>query len=605
MIFGARKCERAGAKAVRGLHIRERSRTRAARGSLAVLTLVVALLLPGSSATASAKSFVWSGDSAETRWSAIKNWGGEVAPSSGQPIELEFPHIPGCTGSCYDSKNDLSGLDVEAMAIDDGDEYELSGEEIDLGSGGLTISPGAGTSGSAGDLLELPIRLSESQTWSIAGRPAGQLGETGAAVFGKLSGQSSDLTTSLANGAELVLENETEVGAVALKGADTGEAAVLNGFIAFFGDLDFHDGNQVDLDHAALIGAGTMGALQTDQAELLVGTGTIPAEGIVADSVTLDAGSEATFQIAGAESRVGYDYSQLASLGAVDLAGATLAVDVKPASAQSNACPTLRQGQTFTFVSTPAALSGTFANAPEGGPEIPITFAARCGQRTQTMRIAYHRSGATETVTGTVEAAAAERQEEHERQEREQRERERQQQEERERQQREREKSDQLTEEEVRKVSEANAREAARAQQEVKEREEQVNKELVQKVEEAAHEHEPADTRPDSGGNATLTSSTLVENGGNRVLVKLACKGAGACRGKLTLATKGRRASKIGAADFSIAAGEKATVTIRLTAAGRALLRAAHDRLDATLAIVTDGASHRHADAVRLRPGGK
>ncbi len=98
------------------------------------------------------------------------------------------------------------------------------------------------------------------------------------------------------------------------------------------------------------------------------------------------------------------------SRGPVELAGAIVVVVGKPL--ESGGCPVLAPGQKYTFVSTTGALLGTFSDAPEGGPEIPIIFANECSNSPQTMRISYNRTGGTETVTGTVEARVKEKQEE-------------------------------------------------------------------------------------------------------------------------------------------------------------------------------------------------
>ncbi len=56
-----------------------------------------------------------------------RNWSGGVAPS-GTVGTLSFPKLkPGClafpTTSCYSTENDISGLNVGAMSIDDSVPY--------------------------------------------------------------------------------------------------------------------------------------------------------------------------------------------------------------------------------------------------------------------------------------------------------------------------------------------------------------------------------------------------------------------------------------------------------------------------------------------------
>ena len=101
----------------------------------------------------------------------------------------------------------------------------------------------------------------------------GGVGENVAAVLGNLNGSANALTVEISNEAGVFLENETEVGPVAIDGANTGEAGVFNGFVGFFGDLNYLDGNPVSLSHIFFIGSGAVGALTTSHAELDVGSG--------------------------------------------------------------------------------------------------------------------------------------------------------------------------------------------------------------------------------------------------------------------------------------------------------------------------------------------
>lgn len=367
-------------------------------------------------AGADASPFVWTGNAGRD-WSLAGNWEAGSAPSISEPVTLEFPRLPGCPSTCYVSENNLSGVTAESIKIDNGDEYALGGDGITLGGGGLTASPASGSSGPAGDFIDLPVQLSASQTWSIAGRNGGGLGENGALVGGRLTGSSTTgLTFEISNEAALLLDNETEVGPATIGGADPNEAGIFNGFVEYSGELNSSNGNPVSLNHIFLIGSGAFGALSTNHAELDIGNATSEVEGIVADSATFDNGSEVGFQITGEGDTAGEDYSHLESTGPIELGDSTLFVEgLKP---EGGSCPLLHRGQTYTFVSTTGKLSGAFANAPEGGPETEVAFTKECDKSPRLMRIEYHETGATETVTGTVEAAARETelQEEHERQ---------------------------------------------------------------------------------------------------------------------------------------------------------------------------------------------
>jgi type IV secretory pathway TrbD component len=90
---------------------------------------------------------------------------------------------------------------------------------------------------------------------------------------------------------------------------------------------------------------------------------------------------------------------------------------------------------------------------------------------------------------------------------------------------------------------------------------------------------------------ASLVSRRIIVLSRARAAVKLIWRGAGSCRGKLTLRVKvkaGKRPTTrtIGVGTFSVAGGKARTVTIKLNALGRALLKRAHGRLTASLVIV-------------------
>jgi hypothetical protein len=95
-----------------------------------------------------------------------------------------------------------------------------------------------------------------------------------------------------------------------------------------------------------------------------------------------------------------------------------------------------------------------------------------------------------------------------------------------------------------------------------------------------------------SGCTAALLSRSVPVLSKGRATVRLAWRGAGACTGKLTLSLKVRRGKKIrtrtiGTATFALSPGRARSVVIKLNAAGRALLRSRHGRLNASLRIVS------------------
>jgi hypothetical protein len=359
---------------------------------------------------AGATSFTWTGEAPAStpNWSSGANWGGS-GPSGGSTVGLSFPHLTEATcatssptEACYTSNNDLAGMTVESMQIDDGDEYFIEGQGVTLGGGGLSASPASGSSGSAGDILVLPMSLGAPQTWSIAGRSGGAIGENGVLLAGNVTGSANALTVDLSNGPGFYLAGDTEVGPLTIQGANTSGAGVSNGVAALFGSqLNSSDGNPVTLSHIFFFGAGSVGPLTGVGAEVYVAIGGEPPAGTLqAASATFDSASELDFEVDGPGTLAGSDYSRLTSSGNVDLGGASVSLHVNPPSA-GKPCPSLAPGTQYTLVSTTGTLSGSFGNAPEGA-EIPIKFAKSCTQVSQYLKIAYNRAGTAQTVTGTV-----------------------------------------------------------------------------------------------------------------------------------------------------------------------------------------------------------
>ena len=383
-----------------------------ARACCLLVTLGLCLAL-AAAAAANAASFAWAGRSTTTAdWSLASNWEGE-APTASTEIELlTFPRLTStactteqATHRCYVSSNNVGGLSAQSVKIDDGDEYLISGKPLTVGSGGLRVAPEIGSSGSAGDVLLMPLQLSAPQRWEIADRSGGKIEENGMFLSGEVTGSSNALTVELSNGPALALDNDTEVGPLTIEGPNATGERIANGAVLLGdGELNSSDRQPVDLRHVFFTGTGALGPLRSEGATLDVGSATEPTEGLEASSVALDAASGVVFEIMGSEMTAQSDYSQLVSGGPVELAGSLVVVVGKPS--EQAPCPVLVPGETYTFLSTTGRLSGTFANAPEGGPEISISFANECSQLARTMRINYNRGGGIETVTGTVEEEA-------------------------------------------------------------------------------------------------------------------------------------------------------------------------------------------------------
>jgi hypothetical protein len=565
-----------------------------ALGVLAILGLTLVLV----SAADASTNFTWSGNANAPvpEWSEATNWTPETAPISGEEIEaLSFPALAGkglsCTfttpnGGCgYGSENNVSNLTAESMNIDDGEDYSIIGKPITLGAGGLFASPTTSTSTLTISELDLPIVLDASQAWNIGDQGAQNLFENDLYLEGSLTG-SGALTVTLNDGPALYVENKTEVGPVVIDGANASGEHIENGAL-FLGDgeLNSSDREPVDLSNIFFSGAGTIGALSADNSTLHVGYETDPAEGIRASSVKLGANAAVLFNIVSSGTTAQADYSQLVSEGPLELGGVVGVVVSKPTKTAS--CPVLVPGATYTLLSTTGNLSGTFANAPEGGPEITVYFSEECSHPSQSMRIGYDRNGSTETVTGTVEAKAKEEKE--------------------------------RDEEGIRKGSEALKIIAEREARERAERavaEQKVREEAGRLPSSAAVTGAlqiPTRTPLDEGGSVSLDGSAITVQSSGEAAVKLACAGTTKCTGKLTLTANGTKADRlrrdekaktkiIGVADFSIAAGKTTTIKLTLNTIGQALLSGDHGRLSASLMVLKSAPapSQTHTDSVHL-----
>jgi hypothetical protein len=105
----------------------------------------------------------------------------------------------------------------------------------------------------------------------------------------------------------------------------------------------------------------------------------------------------------------------------------------------------------------------------------------------------------------------------------------------------------------------------------------------------------------------SLLSARIAVQAHSRALVRLKALGAGTCRGRLTLKVKLKSASRrsrsksIAAVSFSLAAGKVASVKLALNASGRALLRAGHGHLTASLVVLKSAPTPTQARTAKVR----
>jgi hypothetical protein len=468
--------------------------------------------------------------------------------------------------ACYLSDNNLSGLSTESLQIDDGDEYLIAGNPITLGGGGLKASPAVGATGPSGAIVAAPLKLSASQTWQIAGRSTGVGGETGLLLAGGITGPGSALTVGLSNKPLLFLpENDTEVGPVTINGANT-STIVANGIVSLLdAKLNSSDGEPVSLSHVFFAGSGAVGPLRTNAVDLDIGS---PAASLEATSAKLDPASYVEFNISGEGAVAQADYSQLVSQGSIAFEDAELEVVVRPPS-KTASCPTLIAGQIYTFVTTAGTLSGVFANAPEGGPEIPIRFAAACPQKSQTMQIAYHESGGEQTVTGTVEAEAFAKKTREEREIA---------------AAKKKHEEEEASKRRLAESVERNAQEAAAKRRQ----EDEAAAAAASKAAEGTAGFQMS--LPPLVPDAQLAATALQAGSSGNVSVKVSCPaGESSCSGTITLRTLGAvtadfaSSAKVKAAvltlasgSFTVPGGEARTVILHLSGKGRTLLARSH-----------------------------
>jgi hypothetical protein len=335
-------------------------------------------------------------------WSSSENWTGKTAPGHETAIgALSFPALTSCRYQCYKSENNLTGLTVESLRVDDGENYEIFGEPFTL-ERGLSALPASPTSEATLAAISNPIDIGSTQTWSIAGLGLEHVGENALLLAGELSDDGGgELTVDMEGGGALYLDSNNELGTVNFAGANAAEPGIFNGIVGLFDKrLNSDNNNPVNLSHIFLIGAGSTGPLRSVGSEVDVTTDGYEGGTLATSSVEFDAQSALELEITGSGPNAGIDWSDLYSSGAIELGGASLGVLVAPPKA-GEPCPTLLPKATYVLVTAAGALSGSFGNAPEGS-EIPVEFAQACTKVAQSMRIEYHRTGDTKTVTGTV-----------------------------------------------------------------------------------------------------------------------------------------------------------------------------------------------------------
>jgi hypothetical protein len=363
--------------------------------------LAAALVLLSAPATAPAANFTWTGaadlNPEQENWSNPANWEGAVPAGTAGRLTFPARPEPPCGEqhnefeACYLSKNDISGLAVNAISIDDGVPYLISGNPIRLGKGGVTAAPSANDPRRAlVPQLELPIVLTAPQTWSIVGSHGQQLG-----VDADVSGESESLGIRLRDSAFLNLSSDVEVGRVSISGA--GRFAGGVGLAAPPGSkrrasLNGSDHRLVDVKGAGLTAFGPgsiVGPLTVSAGQLQVGE-SYPPNGTLTVAGPLSLGSRAglSLYIDGGGTIPGTDFSQLRVGGKASLHGAHLRLAGGISHRGGRSCRGLRAGTAYPLIKARGGLSGRFHGIPDGAT-IPLEYCG--GSVAPSVRINYRR----------------------------------------------------------------------------------------------------------------------------------------------------------------------------------------------------------------------
>ncbi len=378
---------------------------------------LVALVVCGCSLVlvpiASAADFTWSGGGSSTAWSNTGNWIGGTAPVATEAIgTLTFPALT----AFQNSENDLSGLSVNQLQVDDSHGYALTGQGLTLASGGLSISAEEGSTGAFNTIT--PMTLGGSQTWDIAGPSVG-FGQN-VEVGGALSGEAADLTVNLSDPTQLIFGQRQipgrpadtandELGEVTINGVQTATGvSVVNLNVA---DFNASDGHALNLHNVELEDYETAtGPIVATNSDLSLGGGASigpvtaiksrlePGEILSLPSLSLDSDSSLLPYIFAQGTTPGVDYDQIISTGTVALGGSTL----EPIGVGTNngtECPAPPVGQVDTLISTTGSLTGTFGNAPNGSDVVTVCVP---DERWYSYRINYNTASSPETVTATA-----------------------------------------------------------------------------------------------------------------------------------------------------------------------------------------------------------
>jgi Bacterial Ig-like domain (group 3) len=365
---------------------------------LGLLACVGALLVTAPGAMANcATACTWTGESigepgSALKWSAPTDWAGGEVPVGGPNGTISFPALPSCGlgEPCYRPENDLTGLSANGIVIDDRSPYQLIGNAITLGSGGITTTAVGASTGSP--FLGMPITLGTNQTWAIDGGTGEFPGRL--VLESPVTGEGSTLGIDLSHFTILNLAGDNEVGAVTITGDGTGDSIG-------FADPASSSLNATDANPISVTDAGiytfyglSLGPLTFDEGTLQLGAETKTPKVSIAGPLDLGPTSASLIMGIGPATSPtpGADYSQLSATGDISLGNSSLLLSE---GTSLGVCTPLPLGVVYTLVqSTGGTISGRFSNASEGSF---LTPGCNPGE-SSAVRIDYHPASVTATV---------------------------------------------------------------------------------------------------------------------------------------------------------------------------------------------------------------
>jgi hypothetical protein len=352
-----------------------------------------------------APALTWAGAATGSNWSASANWAGNVAPVTTVGT-LTFPALTSsaCLGSsgpdaCYDATNDILGLSTAGLKIANG--YDISGQEIALRGGGLTV----GVPSAAGDppRLDVPLRLDAPQTWTIDEGPVA----LGSDVDGNQPLKVNFDSGSVEPAADMEVGDITGNyiggfyldGGASLNSADGNEVEVLNG-AGIEADQAGNSVGPTTISEAGWLsvggadaGAGTLAVMGDLTFQYMDGT---PANNI-------SAGQNLDVAVDGPGTDPGVDYSRLTATGNITLDHTILSV-TQGIDAAGN-CVDLHPGDDLTLLKTTAGtINGSFANYSDGA-SVDIVDDCNGADRDASGTLHYTSTAITLTITNGGDAA--------------------------------------------------------------------------------------------------------------------------------------------------------------------------------------------------------